>query len=155
MKSLADSPDSMFEHRWFRDAPFDPANENTEVRAPCCGRRVIACAVADVREIAGTVVAGGGFLAAQDHDWLCDSCRSRLYRDAANDWTPSKLMTLCGAPPEGVRAMLIREQLDAMAAADAVAGVPHDPTAASTAAAEEVDLALAAAAAKTDSSSAS
>jgi hypothetical protein len=78
--------------------PQPEISEDTDIFAPCCGRRVIACAVADVRGIKGTIVAGGGVRPPIDHDWLCDGCRHRLFLDATNDWTESKLLEARGAP---------------------------------------------------------
>lgn len=97
-KTLAHAPDRMRELRVFQDVPFDPTLSNTEVFAPCCGRRCAADCVVDVRDIPGTIVRGGNRREAQDHDWLCDGCLFLLYADPSSDWTKSMLMEARGAP---------------------------------------------------------
>lgn len=89
-----------------------PEPDDWVVAAPCCGRRVIACAVADVRMVPNTVVSGAGVYPARDHDWLCDGCRSRLFccdipmRALPNGgliaWTESGLLEARGAPVQMV-----------------------------------------------------
>jgi hypothetical protein len=104
---VSDYPDLIRLWRCDRDddplSPQPEISEDTDIFAPCCGRRVIACAVADVRGIKGTVVSGGGVRPAIDHDWLCDGCRHRLFLDPTNDWTESKLLEARGAPAQMVQ----------------------------------------------------
>lgn len=83
---------------WRVDPRADPHDPDTEIYAPCCGRKVIACAVADVRGVQGTVVSGGGVRSPVDHGWLCDGCRHRLFINADNPWTESSLLEARGAP---------------------------------------------------------
>lgn len=139
MRSLADSPSLVAACRVHRDGPV---HRNTEVYAPCCGRRVICCAVVDVRHVPGTFVRGGGIDPTIDQDWLCDACRARLFADKASGWKPSTLLVLCDVPAVAIRAMRIRERMDEIAAADAAASRPHDPAAAFSQAVLEIDRVL-------------
>jgi hypothetical protein len=97
------------------------------VHAPCCGRRIAADAILDVRGVPGTIVAGGGRLTPRDHDWLCDSCRQRLYADPSNAWSRSRLYAAVGASPEHVRALHARELAEQVAAWDRAAARAHQP----------------------------
>ena len=106
---VSDYPELMRELAVYPEA-FDPENEDTFIYAPCCRRVVIACAVADVRKVRGTIVSGGGVRPEKDHNWLCDGCRMRLANDPRPlrelpngqriQWTESGLMEARGAPPE-------------------------------------------------------
>jgi hypothetical protein len=136
--TLADSPAIMAEYH-VPDTPFDTASGTTEVFAPCCGRRCPADCVLDVRHVPGTVVAAGGVRPPRDHDWLCDGCRFRLYADPAGGWTRSRLLALCGAPPDAVREFKVQERVEAMARAAFAAGRAHDPKEARVLVALEVD----------------
>ena len=92
----------------------DPRNPLTFVVAPCCGRHTPADTIVDVRSIPGTIVRGGGYRPAEDHDWLCDGCLDRMYREPDNDWTLSKMLEARGAPAALVTEHRAREwMLDA------------------------------------------
>lgn len=126
-RTLADEPGLTRQYRVHKDAPFDPSCTTTEVFAPCCGRRVAADAVLDVRGVPGTVVRGGGHRPAKDHDWLCDGCRDRMIREAGNPWTAATLMEQCGAPIDAVRSLKLHERLCAAAMDDLANGRAHEP----------------------------
>lgn len=131
--TLADAPGLL---RAMQAEPHMPVTPGlvTVVRAPCCGRRTAAHTVIDVRAVAGTVVRGGGVREPVDHDWLCDGCVHRLYADQTNPWTPSKLYSALGAPPDAVRFLRARELASEAATADHRAGRPHRPNEAHAAA---------------------
>ncbi len=81
----------------------------SSVYAPCCGRKTSADVIVDVRQVPTTLVCAGGVRAAMDHEWLCDGCRTRLVRDRANGWTPSRFARATGEPWEVVRDLRARE----------------------------------------------
>ena len=96
-----------------RESQIDEVDdlEDVFIHAPCCGRTVIAGAVADVRNVRGTVVRGGGIRPAADLGWLCDGCRARLFADPTKrrevnggriQWTESGLLEARGAPAQMV-----------------------------------------------------
>jgi hypothetical protein len=121
--NASDYPDLVL--AWRVHATDDPHNEDTEIYAPCCGRKTIACSVADVRMVPGTVVSGGGWRPPKDHDWLCDGCRHRLFIEHADAWSESKLFKARGAPIQIVhwhRAVEWQEEM-----VRRVGGTPHNP----------------------------
>lgn len=114
-KTLADEPSLVDAIRVHLDAPFDARVSATEVYAPCCGRRVTANAIIDVRHVRGTFVTGSGRDPSKDQEWLCDACRARMFRDPSNAWTRATLYALCGAPAEAIRMYRIEERAEAIA----------------------------------------
>lgn len=148
-KTLADYPELMRQY-WADGEPrenldgieisktFDATKSATMVHAPCCGRRTAAFTVIDVRSIPGTIVRAGGWRHAQDHDWLCDGCRSRMIADKSNDWTLSKLLEEQGAPLVAVHETQAREQQRAQRKVDYAAGRFHQPGPARDAARERI-----------------
>lgn len=106
--------------------PERPFTATSLVRCPCCGRRVTADSVVDVRAVPGTVIRGGGHRAPQDHDWLCDGGLHLVYHHQPNGWTRSKLYRALGAPAAVVREHRAREIAHAVRLSDAKAGRQHN-----------------------------
>ena len=108
MVILFDDPLVLAEYLVF---PEIEARPSSSVLAPCCGRKTSADTVVDVRAVLNTVVRAGGYREATDHDWLCDGCRTRLIRDRANGWTPSRFARATGEPWEVVKDLRAREMV--------------------------------------------
>lgn len=88
--------DEMALARQLKVHPDSPDRPSMTVFAPCCGRRVSADMVADLRGIPDTVARPAGRGAPQDLEFACDGCRWRVER--SGDWTPSRLMRARGYP---------------------------------------------------------
>lgn len=79
--------------------PNQPIRETTEIRAPCCDKKMAADMVVDLTEVSEI-----------DVDYLCDACRDYVFRDKNNVWTWAKLMQKLDAPWEEVRAERAKEK---------------------------------------------
>ena len=106
MKTLADCPEVLATMRDQMRHPeeFDPAHPNPEahLRTPCCHRWMPACCLVDLRGIE-TIIRGGNYLPARDHDFACTDCVHLMILSDENDWNYPNLWTALGAPDEWVR----------------------------------------------------
>lgn len=126
VKTLADDRAAMEAMRELARHPteYDPTNPEMHVRAPCCRRWMPACAIVDLRGIE-TIIRGGNYLPARDHDFACTDCIALLVLDEANDWNYANLWAALGAPDEWIRRAIARHLQHAERLADWAAGRGH------------------------------
>lgn len=94
--TLADLPEQA-QALMVSEGEFRPTST---VRAPCCGRKVAADMVEDLRAIQDTTIQHRR-KGRVDLTWACDGCRERLLRDPSNPWTRAKLMRAQGYSLDG------------------------------------------------------